>query len=57
MEFLTAVFNWFTSHPEIVGKIVLASILLAIISVILIVVAIARMSPDYFLSSKPAIES
>jgi hypothetical protein len=57
MEFLTAVFNWFASHPEIVGKIVLGSILLAFISVVLTVVAIVRMSPDYFLSSKPGIKS
>lgn len=57
MEFLNTFFNWFASHPEIVGKIVLGSILLAFISVVLTVVAIARMSPDYFLSSKPAVKS
>ena len=37
--------------------IVLGSILLALVCVILTVVAITRMSPDYFISSEPPVES
>lgn len=45
------------SHPEVVGRIVLGSIILALVSAILMVVAITKMSPDYFISPEPAVES
>lgn len=53
-DFMVAVFNWFGEHPEVVATIAVGSLVLALVSVAVVVVAITRMSPDYFVAAKPA---
>lgn len=57
IDFFSEVFGWLVHRPEVVGKIVLVSVLLAFVSVVMMVVAITKMSPDYFVSRKPPSES
>ncbi len=47
------VFDWFKANPGVVGIVVFGSIVFAIVSAALVVVAISKMSPDYFVSTKP----
>ena len=42
------IFDWFWAHPGVTGAIVVVSLILAVIYAAIIFVAIARMSPDYF---------
>lgn len=57
MNFFSVVLTWLTSNPEVVEKIVLGSILIMLVSTVLMVVAIIKMNPNYFDSSKLPDES
>ena len=46
---MDAILNWFKAHPGLTGAILVGSLVLAVIYAALIYVAIARMSPDYFI--------
>ena len=48
---MDAILNWFKAHPGLTGAILVGSLVLAVIYAVLIYVAIARMSPDYFIQS------
>ena len=48
---MDAILNWFKAHPGLTGTILVGSLVLAVIYAALIYVAIARMSPDYFIRS------
>ncbi len=51
---LTQILDWARTHPGIIGVVVVASLLLALIYAALIFFAIARMSPDYFVRDHAA---
>lgn len=53
VDYIVSIFDWFSSHPDVVRKIVLGSVLIAIGYAIVIFIAIARMSPDYFARKSP----
>lgn len=57
IELSGKVFDWFKANPGVVGIVVFGSILFAIVSAALVVVAISRMSPDYFVSTTPPVTS
>lgn len=57
MELIGTIFDWFRSHPAATQRIVFASILLAFVYTALMLVAIARMEPHYFVTRKPPRES
>ena len=54
---LTQVFDWAHAHPGTIGAVVAVSLLLALVYGALIFVAIARMSPDYFVRDNAALGS
>ncbi|UCF30408.1 MAG: hypothetical protein JSV26_10175 [bacterium] len=49
--------GWFLDHPAVMGWLLVTGLLSAIVYVVVIVIAVARMSPDYFASDRPADES
>ena len=51
---LTQILDWARTHPGIIGVVVVASLLLALIYAALLFFAIARMSPDYFVRDHAA---
>ncbi|MBT3705527.1 MAG: hypothetical protein HOG18_01550 [Proteobacteria bacterium] len=50
-EEMDAILSWFKAHPGLTGAILVGSLVLAAVYAVLIYVAIARMSPDYFTRS------
>ena len=54
---LTQVFDWAHAHPGTIGAVVAVSLLLAVVYGALIFVAIARMSPDYFVRDNASLGS
>ena len=57
METLKSAVAWLASHPELAAAFALGSVLLAIISIAVLVLAITRMSPDYFIAAAPPRDS
>jgi hypothetical protein len=54
METLFSFIRWIRTNPEVGGWIALGSICLVVIYAGIMVIAIIRMSPDYFSSGSPA---
>ena len=52
MESIFGLVEWATTHSSLIAKLAVASVLISIIYAVGVVVAVIRMSPDYFFQKR-----